>query len=406
MSAVSSSLSKASAFASAIESIASTDRERAYLETWCDADNKLHTVSSFDMALSLLLKIHFDGLLFRAIKMVEELRESVTKSHPELIDDFDTHPLIVDIITKHQETLQMLDFLHSPKGWSLIKDDGEWKSESIIDEKLNTHSFRVSGVGNVPMFNLTALFHELDLLDQWIPLCAEALDFGSLSLYTKTGYVRIGLPWPIYDRECLLYGYGVDDLDNGRLLIFFDSRATPFDDFSEPKATVEELAAEEARREADAKSSSWFSWGSSSSVKSEKSDASASASASKSKSKRPSKMGSKDVLRVDVHIGGFLMESVDEENTKVTVVYNCDPKVVIPYKLLNWFTGQFVAIFLKQLIAAAKFEKTSPYLKRIEDNQRFYGRIGEKIRRKVTDKMSRGDGVEDDAVDTGEQKED
>ncbi|ETO28336.1 hypothetical protein RFI_08797 [Reticulomyxa filosa] len=63
-------------------------------------------------------------------------------------------------------------------------------------------------------------------------------------------------------------------------------------------------------------------------------------------------------------------------------MFNCDPKTYVPYRLLNWFSGQFISNFLPKLLGAAKFTKDSPYLKRIDEKKDFYDRIKDKILRK------------------------
>eukprot|EP01083_Nonionella_stella_P289732 985943_1 len=43
-------------------------------------------------------------------------------------------------------------------------------------------------------------------------------------MFVICGYFRIGAIWPIQDRECVLFGFGVDDLKrNNRMLCCFDT---------------------------------------------------------------------------------------------------------------------------------------------------------------------------------------
>ena len=98
-------------------------------------------------------------------------------------------------------------------------------------------------------------------------------------------------------------------------------------------------------------------------------------------------------MRVEIQIGGFLLEIIDSNTTKVTVVFNCDPKVPAPYAIINFFCGQFLNYFLKSLTDFASFKgkKSEEFLQRMENNPKFYQRIKDKcnsIQNKHQSKMS------------------
>ncbi|ETO28337.1 hypothetical protein RFI_08798 [Reticulomyxa filosa] len=124
------------------------------------------------------------------------------------------------------------------EGWNRLNAKGDWICDYMQPKNTNTYTFRCVGVEDVPVFNLIALFYEMDLIHTWLPFCQESMELGQLAMYCKQGYVRISLYWPLHDRECLLYGYGVDDLDNGNILIFFDSRESDEVDIPKPQVCL------------------------------------------------------------------------------------------------------------------------------------------------------------------------
>eukprot|EP01083_Nonionella_stella_P307850 1083777_1 len=124
----------------------------------------------------------------------------------------------------------------------------------------------------------------MDLIQTWMPLCKETYEISQLSLFSKCGYFRIGAIWPIQDRECVLFGFGVDDLKrNNRMLCCFDTNEANHKDIL-----------------------------------------------NKFNIKLPAPQNGK--VTVDVTIGGFLLERVenDDGKTKISAVWNVDPKVYVP----------------------------------------------------------------------------
>ena len=149
-------------------------------------------------------------------------------------------------------------------------------------------------------------------------------------MHCKCGLIRIGLIWPIQDRETILNGFGVDDLKNGRILIYFDSKLDAKNDAIKiPKCP-------------------------------------------------------NNRVRVDVFLGGLLFERLTENETKICCVWNCDPKMNVPTKIINWCAGTFAASLISCIVEAAKFDEDSEYAKRIRNNPKFYGSIKEKLAKHKT----------------------
>jgi len=278
--------------------------------------------------LSNIRRTHLEGALFVAHRKSEELLSYISVKYASdansMIALYEQHPRRVQILKQLNETRDMFDFMTSDKGWNLYKDDGHWKTEWQFNAAQSVfQSYRITGIGDVTLYDILAVIYEMDLIRLWMPLCKESINCGQLSLYSKCGMIRSGLIWPMWDRECVLFGYGIDDLENGRVLIYFDSR----DD--NPHVNIPKCG--------------------------------------------------KKRIRVEAKIGGFLFERITQTQTKVTVVWNMDPKLEVPVSIVNWFAGSFAAKLVQQIVNAAKFDETSEYYKRIQNNPEFYGAIKKKL---------------------------
>jgi len=174
----------------------------------------------------------------------------------------------------------------------------------------------------------------MDLFSNWLPLSREAYEISRLSLFCKIGYIRVGVFWPIEDRECVLYGFGIDDLKkNDRVLLCFDSKSEQHQDILR-----------------------------------------------KFRIRIPDKPDGR--VRIDVTIGGFLLEKVPNNinKTKLTVVWNVDPKVYVPAPILNWFTGKFAGTLLSEIVTKAMDIDSDPiYKERMQQNKEFYGAVMKKL---------------------------
>jgi len=126
----------------------------------------------------------------------------------------------------------------------------------------------------------------------------------------------------------------------------------------------------------------------------------------------------KNRVRVDVFLGGFYFERLTRDKTKITCVWNCDPKMSVPTSIINWFAGTFAATLVQQIVNAAKFDEKSEYFKRVQNNPEFYGKIKKKLDETMTmsdlkqadnengndDQKVHGGDVEDEKEEESEQQ--
>eukprot|EP01083_Nonionella_stella_P295889 1005427_1 len=261
------------------------------IETKEEKNHPLNEYKDIASKLEEIRKLHMDAVLFEAAQKSDELAQYIQQKYPnsELLQEYESHPRIISIKADLKETNKMINFMTTDDKWELFKDDGTWKTEWSACKESAVESFRLTGVGDVPLFNIVAVIYEMDLMKTWMPLCKESKELGQLSLYSKVGYVRTGLFWPFADRECIINGFGVDDLSNGCALIYFDSKEETVNNAIKiPKCP-------------------------------------------------------NDRVRVDIHIGGFYFERLTDTQTKIIVVMNADSKIMVPAFVTNWVANTFAA---------------------------------------------------------------
>eukprot|EP01084_Bolivina_argentea_P143669 252242_1 len=307
------------------------------IESEQEKHHELKKYKDIKLQLQEIRELHLDGVLFEACKASDNLMEYIKNEYPNsgLYEKYGKHPQRKLLMKQLKETNRMLNFLKSSQNWTVYQDDGIWKTEWASSNDSDFESFRISGFCDVSLVNILAVLYEMDLLIKWMPLCKESLDFGNLSLYSKVGYIRIGLFWPIVDREFILNGYGVDDLKNGKILIYFDSTENNNSNCIKIPSCPD------------------------------------------------------DRCRGDIHLGGFYFERITEKKTKITCVFNTDFKANLPVTVINWFAGTFSSQLLSYMVAAAKFDENSQYYQRIKTNKEFYGMVKRKLKEKKKNKKKK-----------------
>merc|ERR1719229_781477 len=196
-----------------------SDEEKNHpLKKYSDIAERLEEIRSLHLVSRLYIARS------KCDELVEYIKTNYSSEADDLLQQFESYPRRQLMEEQMKETNRMMDFMESKGDWQLYKESGEWKTEWMSDDKSDYQSFRITGSGDVPLYNIVAVLYEMDLIHNWLPLCKESQECTQLSLHSKCGLVRVGLFWPIQDRETVLFAYGVDHLEDGKLLIYFDSR--------------------------------------------------------------------------------------------------------------------------------------------------------------------------------------
>lgn len=149
-----------------------------------------------------------------------------------------------------------------------------------------------------------------------------------LSLCSKTAHVALKCPWPVWNRDMFLSGFGVDLLEDGMVAVSLRScrsgdvilgkRIKPLDENTLPKT-----------------------------------------------------------VRMEVNTSGFLFEPLTPDSTRVTIMLNQDPKIdFLPTGVLNYFTKNLAWVALTLFRKAAmNLSKDEDYLAAIRNDPDLYSLI-------------------------------
>lgn len=103
-------------------------------------------------------------------ELVQYIKDNYSSEADNLLQQFESHPRRQLIEENMKETNRMMDFMESEGDWKLYKESGEWKTEWMTDDTSDYQSYRISGSGDVPLYNILAVVNEMDLIKTWMPL--------------------------------------------------------------------------------------------------------------------------------------------------------------------------------------------------------------------------------------------
>jgi len=200
------------------------------------------------------------------------------------------------------------------------------------------HSIKLEGIVDSPIFNVLALINELDLYVNWCPpQLKEVKCNGTISRFKKFVYMRSQVPWPLHHRDCCMYGYGVDLLEEKGCIVI----------------TVRSCTENEQERH--------------------------------SHPSLPERH-----VRMDCKFGGTLLKPISTTRTHVTMLSNVDPKLgLVPYWILNFVTHQLSYQFFQMLRKNSMKMEGTEYEKRIQDQPKVYGELKDRLFLYFNDSVSK-----------------
>jgi len=197
----------------------------------------------------------------------------------------------------------------------IVLDEG-WITEKANDQVVvkykyipNTEliSIKIEGVVDCPLINLLTLIYETELYNLWVPFLSQAEQLKIIHRASKVAYLRLGLPYPLSDREVYLGGIGVDRLDeNGTILILAGS----IDDNPEfiEKHKIQKLD-----------------------------------------------IGKSSTVKVDVKFAGFEITPLSENKCLMKGVANVNPRIgFLPTRVINWFLRKAAGLLFWKISEKAK----------------------------------------------------
>lgn len=259
----------------------------------------------------------------KTVLAIQELVERLGEVASKAIDSFTSEPEYVDLMDRVEKIDLMLGMIYDDSDWITIRSDEHSKTFYRMDSASSTMTFKVEGLLDVSLFKLAAVLYEVDYFNTWFPFMKRSETIAVPSMYRKIGLTEQSIPWPFSNRDMVFNAFGVDDLDKHSFMIYLESLNS---------SDIYEI---------------------------------------------PAPVGS--AVRCDLKVGGFHIQYVSPESTRVSGVFNVDPKLdFIPTSLINWVSGKIVHWFLYYIAKAAQFDLDDPtdvYTAAIKANPRFYDHI-------------------------------
>jgi len=218
-----------------------------------------------------------------------------------------------NLITLHrmeEEALSVFDLfdnIDSQEGWELARDSEGIRTYSRAVEGSNTYQTKMIGIVRAPLFDLLPLIAEMDLYRLWIPFCTDSDIDVDMSYFRKMARILLIPPspisWVLSAREMMLYAYGVDMMQEDNTLVAMAKTPSPGD--------LEYVEKE-------------YNW-------------------------TPPPEGRKGSIRMDCRLAGMIIQRVNENTIRMSVFSDVEPKVQIPYWIVNLTTKKFAYLVISLL---------------------------------------------------------
>jgi len=234
----------------------------------------------------------------------EELSVKIAAAK-ELIDNH-----IVTLNRMETEAISVFDLfdnVDSQEGWELARDSEGIRTYSRAVEGSNTYQTKITGIVRAPLFDLLPLIAEMDLYRLWIPFCTDSDVDVDMSYFRKIARVLLIPPspisWVLSAREMLLYAYGVDMMQEDNTLVAMAKTPSPGD--------LEYVEKE-------------YKW-------------------------TPPPEGRSGSIRMDCRLAGMIIHRVNENTIRMSVFSDVEPKVQLPYWIVNLTTKKFAYLVIALL---------------------------------------------------------
>ena len=255
------------------------------------------------------------------------------------LEERDARFLIKRVKEESKATREVINLIQTNDGWNLCRSDEGIQTfyRQIPDSP--TLSIKIMGVLDCPAFEVLACVNEIDLYKTWIPTVAESAILLPVSDYKRIVHLKMNPPspisWVVSNREMVLYGYGVDAMEENKLLAIarsvvpsdVEKLREKFEDFATPPETP-------------------------------------------------------DRVRMHCHLAGLLFEPMGPTKTRVAVMSNADPKMHLPYGIINMATknvAHMMFVYLKNQAYNLKTAANGEYAKRINANGGLYDNIRQRL---------------------------
>ncbi len=235
--------------------------------------------------------------------------ETLSKSW---FDAWVNNTIHLELVSAIHKSRRLLYELSCNEGWQLVRSSKDTHTYYRPEEGLPTHSFKITGIANVDLMSLFSVIYEADLYKEWFPFMSDTKELASPARFTKICQAVVGAPWPLYDREFVMEAFGVDNTEEGRVLINIASLPSTGHPSLPNGGQLPAVP--------------------------------------------------KGAYRCQMHLGGYMLEILSKTTTRISFYTNLDPELaVIPTSLLNHVTGKLVHTIVEKMEDMAKNVQNPKY---------------------------------------------
>jgi hypothetical protein len=325
-----------------LERVPNPPPDAGYVLTRID-DDPDDLLVHFDSYLAIALALRAQERIFQSRRVLrllssglDALRTSLDSRSPlralwrEVQGRFAENSEVKRILAESEDVDALLKAIRSKDGWTISKESKTGCSAYRYDGTFVT--IRTMGLVKAPGLNCLALL-EPDLMGSWIPM-STGTQKERLSLCSKTAHLVLKFPFPLWNRDLYVVGFGVDILEDGCVAVSLRSAVQGEQVLGQTLLGV---------------------------------------------TPPPS------TVRMDCSNSGFLFEPISPEITRVTIMLCQDPKLdFVSPAILNFFTKQLGWISLT-LFRKAAVNLNQAYKKKIEGDPQLYNLIRDRQRQYFED---------------------
>lgn len=308
-----------------------------------------------------ILTLYNDAKIIQSFNKLNELENIILNEEKQLKNDYLDHPIsklykmsfltFQSIKREHAEVQSLLERFNTEECWDKVvsnKNGIKTMFKKNADSPL--FSVRVDSVINTNIFNILAILMEIDLYTRWVPSAfgaglKDVQVFKDLDRFKKLAHFKCGLPFPFTNRDCVIYGYGVDLLEEENKILAI---VRSVDDMQEEIENINEEREQEENLE----------------------DISTIENALKEGLNIPKETSS--YVRILVKEGGFLLTPIDDNSSTLSFIFTADPKMsYIPSYLINWGL-KFSANYAMQTLITTSLNIDEVYQERMAQKSDVY----------------------------------
>jgi len=179
-----------------------SERAQVWLQTWAEDPRRTTLMTERELCLRLM-------------------REFEIQPSDDGVDGLLEGEELEAVLAKERANDPHID--EPGRGWKLSDQDSHSTTHYRKEPGSDLYSFRVSGIANVSIHDIFPVIYEASLYYHWFPLMKASEELAMVTRFHKIVRTTVSCPWPLANRMFDLEARGVDNTEEGRILINIES---------------------------------------------------------------------------------------------------------------------------------------------------------------------------------------